>query len=97
MRRGRLSDGAFRVELRPPADELRLAGLLFLAGFGAAALRAVVFRAAALVAPLRAADFLPPAAFRVDLPAFRAPPRAVLRTDDLDRLLDDALRLAMSV
>jgi hypothetical protein len=29
--------------------------------------------------------------------AFRAPPRAVLRTDDLDRLLDDALRLAMSV
>ena len=53
---------------------------------------------------MRAADLRPPAlapwraaGFRVDFPAERAPPRAVLRADDLDRLLDDALRLAMSV
>jgi hypothetical protein len=59
--------------------------------FFAPPLRAV-FRAVVLRLPCRdAADF------RVDLPAERAPPRAVLRADDLDRLLDDALRLAMSV
>jgi hypothetical protein len=56
-----------------------------------AVLRALVVRPPAFRAPCR------PAGFRVDFPAERAPPRAVLRADDLDRLLDDALRLAMSV
>lgn len=66
-----------------------------------AARLAAVFFAPPLRAVLRAVVLRPPcrvaADFRVDLPAERAPPRAVLRADDLDRLLDDALRLAMSV
>jgi hypothetical protein len=61
----------------------------FFAAPARAVLRAVVLRPAACLAPCRAG-------FRVDFPAERAPPRAVLRADDLDRLLDDALRLAMS-
>jgi hypothetical protein len=77
--------------------ERAAAPLVLLRGtvFGAVLLRVLAFPAA--VAFLAEVFRLVPAAFRVDLVAFRAPPRAVLRTDDLDRLLDDALRLAMSV
>ena len=66
-----------------------------LADFFAAPVR-VVLRAAVLRPPA-CRELFRDAVFRVDLPAERAPPRAVLRADDLDRLLDDALRLAMSV
>jgi hypothetical protein len=109
VRRGRLSDVAVRgaafVRVRPG---VRAAGDALRAGaFRAATVRVEVFRAGLLRA---AVFFVPPfrapfgaaalrlrtADFRVDFAAFGAPPRAVLRTGDLDRLLDDALRLAMS-
>jgi hypothetical protein len=76
-------------------------------GFRAEAFRARVFFAAPFPDEVLRLPWLEPCRvvrleavrddFPVDLPAFRAPPRAVLRADDLDRLLDDALRLAMSV
>ena len=70
-----------------------LRGVVFLAALVRDALRDEACRAVPLVDPCRDRDAVD---VRVDLPAFRAPPRAVLRADDLDRLLDDALRLAMS-
>jgi hypothetical protein len=78
---------------------LVLRAAVFLAAvFDGAAFRAVLRAAfrAVLRAVLRAALGRDAADLRVDLPAGRAPPRPVLRADDLDRLLDDALRFAMS-
>jgi hypothetical protein len=109
VRRGRSRDGAFRGVVFEPVEldarravevvrEPDCGGAFFLADTVLAAVFFAPLRAV-LRAALRAVVLRPPcrdaADFRVDLPAERAPPRAVLRADDFDRLLDDALRLAM--